>query len=92
VKRSTIQTEKDDPSHLVSYTIRMNMKARTITPEQREECARLVRQMAMQLHVFCSMVAGPNQASTEVHRVSGATGTWEIDFTEHGPAPLDTPS
>lgn len=80
---TTYKEEAEDTSHEVSYQFSLRFQNRNINPEQREALAKLVRQRAMEISVFTTLIAGANMVrEVTLSRVSSQTGRSLIDFAK----------
>ena len=83
---TTVDDEAVDTSHEVSYNFTIRFSNRGINEEQRRAFALLVRQRAMEINVFATLIAGANMVKdVSLSRVSSQTGRSTIDFAKEAP-------
>ena len=86
VPYTKIEDEAQDTSHDVSYTFTIRFANRGINPEQREALAKLVRQRAMEISVFTTLIAGASMVKeATLSRVSSQSGRSLIDYAAEAP-------
>lgn len=83
VPYTTYKDEAEDTSHDVSYQFSIKFQNRGINPEQRRALAKLVRQRAMEISVFTTLIAGANMVrEVTLSRISSQSGRSLIDFVK----------